>query len=231
MRSASARALATFVRSTLARRRAPLPVLKESDVSDARKEPSAFERLIIDLGPLVVFFAANAWRGIFTATAAFMVAISVAVILSLVRYRKVSILLLFSAFMVIVLGGLTIYLHQDWIIKVKPTIYYVLVASLLLIGLITDRNLLKAVLGSVYPGLSERGWKLLTRNWVAFFFAMAIANEIVWRTTSTEFWAGAKIWGFLPATFLFAIANVPMLMKHGLELSDKKDEPPVPPSQ
>jgi intracellular septation protein len=195
------------------------------------REPNAFERLIIDLGPLVVFFAANALRGIFTATAAFMVAITIAVIVSLVRYRRVSVLLLFSAFMVIVLGGLTIYFHKDWIIKIKPTIYYVLVASLLLIGLLSGRNLLKVALGSVYPGLSEQGWKLLTRNWVIFFFAMAAANEIVWRTTTTDFWAGSKIWGFLPATFLFAIANVPMLMKHGLELGDAKDEPPVPPSQ
>ena len=214
---------------------ARLPALKESDVNETvklAKEPNAFERLIIDLGPLVVFFAANAITGsVFKATGAFMAAITVAVVLSFIRYRRVSALLLFSAFMVIVLGGLTIYLHKDWIIKVKPTIYYLMVASLLLFGLLTKRNLLKAVLGSVYPGLSETGWKLLTRNWVIFFSVMAAANEIVWRTTSTEFWAGAKLWGFLPATFLFAIANVPMLMKHGLQLDDKKAEPPVPPSQ
>ena len=194
-------------------------------------EPGAFERLIIDLGPLVVFFAANAWRGIFTATAAFMAAILVAVIVSVVRYRKVSALLWFSAFMVVVLGGLTLYFHDERLIKMKPTIYYLLVASLLMFGLVTGRNLLKTVLGTVYPGLSELGWKILTRNWVLFFIVMAIANEIVWRTTSTSFWLGAKMWGFLPATFLFAIANVPMLMKHGLQLDEKKGEPPVPPSQ
>jgi intracellular septation protein len=202
-----------------------------NEIVKPAREPNAFERLAIDLGPLVVFFAANALRGIFTATAAFMVAITIAVIVSLIRYRRVSILLLFSAFMVIVLGGLTIYFHKDWIIKIKPTIYYVLVASLLLIGMLSGRNLLKVALGSVYPGLSERGWQLLTRNWVIFFFAMAAANEIVWRTTTTEFWAGSKIWGFLPATFAFAIANVPMLMKHGLDLGDAKDEPPIPPVQ
>jgi intracellular septation protein len=202
-----------------------------NEIVKPAREPNAFERLAIDLGPLVVFFAANALRGIFTATAAFMVAITIAVIVSLIRYRRVSILLLFSAFMVIVLGGLTIYFHKDWIIKIKPTIYNVLVASLLLIGLLSGRNLLKVALGSVYPGLSERGWQLLTRNWVIFFFAMAAANEIVWRTTTTEFWAGSKIWGFLPATFAFAIANVPMLMKHGLDLGDAKDEPPIPPVQ
>jgi intracellular septation protein len=200
-------------------------------VTEPRKEPNAFEKLLIDLGPLIVFFAVNAFRGIFTATAVFMAAIVVAVIVSLVRYRRVSALLWFSAFMVVVLGGLTLYFHDERLIKMKPTLYYLLVASLLLFGLLTERNLLKLVLGTVYPGLSERGWKLLTRNWVFFFIAMAIANEIVWRTTSTAFWLGSKMWGFLPATFLFAIANVPMLMRHGLQLGDAKDEPPVPPSQ
>jgi intracellular septation protein len=113
----------------------------------------------------------------------------------------------------------------------KPTLYYLFVAALLLFGLLTDRNLLKVALGTVYPGLSDKGWRLLTRNWVIFFVAMAIVNEIVWRTTSTSFWLGSKMWGFLPATFLFAIANIPMLMRHGLELDKAAEEPPVPPSQ
>jgi len=196
-----------------------------------RKEPGAGARLLIDLAPLLVFFGANYFRGIFTATAAFMAAITLAVIVSLVRYRRVSALLWFSAFMVLVLGGLTIWLHQEWVIKIKPTLYYLLVAGLLLFGLTTGRNLLKVALGTVYPGLSDEGWRLLTRNWIVFFVAMAIANEIVWRTTSTTFWAGSKLWGFMPATFLFALANVPMLVRHGLTLDTAKDEPPVPPSQ
>lgn len=196
-----------------------------------KKEPNALERLLIDLAPLIVFFATNYWRGIFTATAAFMVAITLAVIVSLIRYRRVSALLWFSAFMVLVLGGITIWLHKEWVIKIKPTLYYLSVAGLLLFGLATDRNLLKVALGTVYPGLSDRGWKLLTRNWVIFFFLMAIANEIVWRTTSTTFWAGSKLWGFVPATFLFALANVPMLVRHGLTLEAAEEKPPIPPSQ
>ena len=195
------------------------------------KEPGPLERLVIDLAPLAVFFAVNAWRGIFTATAAFMGAITLAVIVSLIRYRRVSALLWFSAFMVLVLGSLTIWLHKDWLIKMKPTIYYLFVAGLLLFGLSTGRNLLKVALGTVYPGLSDRGWRLLTRNWICFFIVMAMANEIIWRTTSTAFWLGSKLWGFVPATFLFAIANVPMLVRHGLTLEAAKDEPPVPPSQ
>jgi intracellular septation protein len=200
-------------------------------VTDKPKEPSPLARLVIDLAPLVVFFAVNNWRGIFSATAAFMGAITLAVIFSLVLYRKVSALLWFSAFMVLVLGTLTIVLHQEWLIKMKPTFYYLFVAGLLMFGLLTGRNLLKVALGTIYPGLSETGWRLLTRNWVLFFVAMAIANEVIWRTTSTSFWLGSKIWGFVPATFLFAIANVPMLLRHGLTLEAAKDEPPAPPSQ
>jgi intracellular septation protein len=132
--------------------------------------------------------------------------------------------------MVLVLGGVTIWLHDERFIKIKPTIYYTFVAGLLIFGLATGRNLLKMVLGTAYPGLSERGWQLLTRNWAAFFVVMAIINEAVWRTTSTDFWVGFKLWGFLPATFIFAIANVPMLMRHGMQL-EKKEEAPVPPSQ
>jgi intracellular septation protein len=194
------------------------------------KEPGTGARLMIDLGPLLVFFVVNAWLGIFAATAAFMAAITAAMLISKIKYRHISPLLWFSAVMVLVLGGLTLWLQNETFIKIKPTIYYLLVASLLAFGLATRRNLLKMVLGTAYPGLSERGWQLLSRNWAIFFAVMAGVNEGVWRSTSTEFWIGFKLWGFLPATFIFAIANVPMLMRHGLQL-EKKEEPPVPPSQ
>jgi intracellular septation protein len=199
-------------------------------VSDKPAEPGPMARLMIDLGPLVVFFAVNAWAGIFAATGAFMAAITAAMLISKLKYRHISPLLWFSAVMVLLLGGLTLWLHDETFIKIKPTIYYLIVASLLGFGLATKRNLLKMVLGSAYPGLSERGWQLLSRNWAIFFAVMAGVNEAVWRNSTTEFWIGFKLWGFLPATFLFAIANVPMLMRHGLQL-EKKEEPPVPPVQ
>lgn len=192
--------------------------------------PGAGARLLIDLGPLLLFFAVNAISGIFAATGAFMVAIVAAMIVSKIRYRHISPLLWFSGFMVLVLGGITLWLQNETFIKLKPTIYYTMVGGLLVFGLATGRNLLKSVLGSAYPGLSERGWQLLTRNWAIFFLAMAVVNEAVWRNTSTDFWVGFKLWGALPATFLFAIANVPMLMRHGMKL-DAKEEPPVPPTQ
>jgi intracellular septation protein len=180
------------------------------------KELGTGMRLALDLGPLVMFFVANARFGIFTATAAFMAAIVVAMGLSYALVRKVSALQLFSAFMVVVLGGLTIWLHNESFIKLKPTIYYSLVAGLLAFGLATGRPLLKSVLGSAYPGLDSEGWRKLTRNWAIFFAVMAVVNEAVWRNSSTDFWIGFKLWGAIPATLLFALANVPMLMRHGL---------------
>ena len=202
-----------------------------------KKEPSVLGRLMIDLGPLLVFFVVNFLAPvpdvlkIFYATGAFMAAMIVAMLISYLRYRHISPLLWFSGIMVVILGGVTIWLHNDVFIKMKPTVYYVFIASLLGFGLATRRNLLKMVLGAAYPGLSERGWQLLTLNWALFFLVMAVVNELVWRNTSTSFWIGFKLWGFLPATFLFAIANVPMLMKHGMQLDAGKEEPPVPPSQ
>jgi intracellular septation protein len=199
--------------------------------------PGAGVRLLIDLGPLLVFFLANFFAPvpdtlkIFVATGAFMVAMMVAMLVSQLKYRHISPLLWFSGLMVVVLGGLTIWLHNETFIKIKPTIYYSVVAALLVFGMYTGRNLLKMVLGSAYPGLSDRGWRLLTRNWALFFVAMAILNEIAWRTTSTDLWVSLKLWAFMPATFLFALANVPMLLKHGLTLEEPAEEVPVPPVQ
>ena len=198
------------------------------------REPTAGGRLFIDLGPLLVFFAANFFAPvpgpakIFVATGAFMAAMIAAMLYSQIRYRTISPLLWFSGVMVVIMGGITIWLHDETFIKLKPTLYYSLVAALLGFGMATKRNLLKTVLGSAYPGLSERGWQLLTRNWAIFFLVMACLNEAVWRTTSTDFWVGFKLWGFMPATFLFALANVPMLMRHGLTREEAKPEEPGP---
>jgi intracellular septation protein len=195
------------------------------------QEPTGLSKLLIDIGPLIVFFVTNfaapvpAALRIFVATGAFMVAMVTAMIYSAIRYQRISPLLLFSGFMVVILGGLTIWLHNDTFIKVKPTIYYVLVSGLLFFGLKTDRPFLKTVLGSAYPGLDESGWRLLTRNWAWFFAFMAVLNEAVWRTTTTDFWVGFKLWGAIPLTFLFAAVNVPMLMRHGLTKEEAEATP------
>jgi intracellular septation protein len=197
------------------------------------KELSGWTRLAVDVGPLLVFFLVNGFAPvpdmlkIFYATGAFMIAMVIAMIASRVLAGRVSPLLWFSGVMVVVLGGITIWLHDETFIKVKPTIYYGFVSALLLFGLKTRRNLLKLVLGSSYPGVTERGWQLLTRNWALFFVFMALVNEAVWRNTSTDFWISFKLWGALPAFFLFGLANLPMLLRHGLQLEDAKEEPPA----
>ena len=194
---------------------------------DQSREPTGAARLLIDIGPLLVFFLVNFVAPvpgpikIFVATGAFMAAMVVALVFAAIRYRYVSPLLLFSGVMVVILGGLTIWLQNEMFIKVKPTIYYGLVAALLAFGLAADKPLLKLVLGSAYPGLDEEGWRKLTRNWAIFFAVMALVNEAVWRNSTTDFWIAFKLWGAIPATLLFAVANVPMLMRHGLSAEEQ----------
>ena len=197
-------------------------------------EPQGGAKLLIDLGPLLVFFLVNflapvpAVMKIFVATGAFMVAMVAAMLFSAIRYHRISPLLWFSGVMVVILGGLTIWLHDESFIKMKPTFYYALVAGLLSFALATGRPLLRQVLGSTYPGLDVDGWQKLTRNWALFFAFMAVLNELVWRNSSTNFWIGFKIWGALPLTFLFAAANIPMLLKHGLMKEDAVPAEPGP---
>ena len=199
-----------------------------------KTEPQGGARLLIDLGPLLVFFLANFFAPvpsvmkIFVATGAFIIAMVAAMLYSAIRYRRISPLLWFSGSMVVILGGLTIWLHNEIFIKMKPTVYYVLVSALLWFGLLTDRPLLQSVLGSTYPGLNEDGWRKLTRNWALFFAFMAGLNEAVWRNSTTDFWVGFKLWGAIPLTFLFAAANIPMLIKHGLMREDAAPAEPGP---
>ena len=196
--------------------------------------PSAGSRLLVDVGPLIIFFLANYLAPvpgplkIFVATAAFMAAMIAAMVYSQIRFGKISPLLLFSGVAVIILGGLTIWLHDETFIKIKPTIYYALVAGLLGFGLATGRQFLKMVLGSAYPGLSDAGWRLLSRNWALFFAAMALLNEAVWRNSTTDFWVGFKLWGAIPLTFLFAALNIPMMMRHGLASEAEAAQEPGP---
>lgn len=200
-----------------------------------QRKPGVGATLLIDYAPLLLFFLTNFLapvpheQRIYWATGVFMVAMVAAMGFSLARYRRISPMLWVSGVMVVIFGGLTLWLQNDTFIKIKPTIYYGMVAALLFFGLRTGRNFLKVVLGTAYPGLRERGWHLLTRNWAAFFLLMALVNEAIWRSTSTDFWAGTKLWLFLPATFIFAAANVPMLLRHGLGDEKPAETPEMPP--
>lgn len=191
-------------------------------------------QLLIDVGPLLVFFAVNFFAPvpqalkIFVATGAFMAAMIAAMIYSAIRFRSISPMLWFSGVLVVIMGGITLWLHNETFIKMKPTIYYLFVSALLGFGLVADKPLLKRVLGAAYPGLDEEGWRKLTRNWAIFFLFLAALNEAVWRNTSTDFWVGFKLWGAIPLTFLFAAANVPMLIRHGLNREDAAPQEPGP---
>ncbi len=207
-------------------------------------------RLAIDYAPLVVFFLVNflapqsltmplvakfigplpdldaaaaliVSRAI-VATAAFMIATVIALIVSKLKLGSISPMLWISGALVLVFGGLTIYFHDPKFIQMKPTFVYAIFAAILFFGLLTGRPLLQQLLGTAYPGLSPEGWNKVTMNWALFFVAMALLNELVARTMSFDFWTAFKLWGVIPLTFLFALANVPMMMRHGL-MADARD--------
>lgn len=159
---------------------------------------------------------------VIVATGAFIVTTVIAMVVSQLKLGTISPMLWISGALVVIFGGLTIYFHDPSFIKMKPTFVYLLFAGTLGFGLLTGRPLLQQLLGTAYPGLSAEGWRKVTRNWALFFVGMALLNETVWRTTAPNpgdpiiFWAGFKLWGAIPLTMLFAFANVPMMLKHGL---------------
>ncbi len=176
-------------------------------------------KLVLDIGPLVLFFAANAKFGIYAATGSFMVAVLIALAVSYVMTRHIAVMPLVTAVIVLVFGGLTLFLHDELFIKLKPTIIYVLFGGTLLVGLALGKPLLGLLFESVFH-LTEEGWRKLTWRWAWFFFALAVANEIVWRTQTTDFWVSFKLFGVVPLTFLFGALQYPLLVKFS---ADKKD--------
>ncbi len=184
--------------------------------------------LLVDLGPLGIFLLTYWLAGVWVATGAFMVATLAALIWSKLKHGKISVLLMFSGVMVLFFGGLTIWLHDETFIKMKPTLYYLMVSGILFFGTLTKKPTLELVMAHAYPELSQRGWHLLTRNFAWFFIAMAVLNEIVWRNSSTGFWLGYKLWGALPLTLLFGGLNVPMILRHSpqAEADAEKDSQP-----
>jgi intracellular septation protein len=203
----------------------------------AKPQLNPFAKLALDLGPLILFFYANAKpalflplvapffpaiaadgerSGIFVATAVFMVAVMVSLIVSYILIRRLPLMPVVSAVIVVVFGGLTLMLHNDTFIKMKPTIIYVLFGAVLLGGLVLKKPFLEMVFDSVFR-LNEQGWRILTLRWALFFLAMAALNEIVWRTMSTDAWVSFKVFGVMPLTFVFAMLQYPVLTKYAVE--------------
>ena len=183
--------------------------------------------LMLDFGPLLVFFLGYKFYGMIVGTGAFMAAIAAAVILSKWKLGRVSPMLWLSAILVLFFGSLTIYFHDQRFIQIKPTIIYGFFAAMLLGGLMRGKALLKYLLQAAYDGLSEEGWRKLSRNWALFFLAMAGANEVMRAMLSFDTWLAVKVWGVTTVSFLFAAANIPMLMKNGLKLEKGEVEESV----
>lgn len=208
--------------------------------ADSKQKPAhnGTLSLALDFGPLLVFFltykgagwiwgAGNPITAMTFGTAAFMVSIVVAVIISKVKLGRVSPMLWLSALLILFFGGLTIYFHDQSFIQIKPTIIYSFFAAMLFAGLLRGKPLLKYLLQAAYDGLTHEGWLKLSRNWALFFVAMAVANEVMRRSMTFDTWLAVKVWGVTIVSVVFAAANIPMLMRHGLTLGDGLDSDEV----
>lgn len=211
-----------------------------------KKTPAPILKLTLEMGPLLLFFFANARptffapfvqlflpasllsgenAGLFTATAVLIPAVVLALIISYLRTRHLPVMPLVTAILVVIFGALTLYLQDPRFIKMKPTILYLAFGGALLGGLVFDKPLLPIVLDNAIE-LSERGWRILTWRWTFFFFALAIANEIVWRTQSSNIWVLFKFPGTVAIIFLFTLAQVPLMLRHEIKPEAKGEIPP-----
>jgi intracellular septation protein len=182
----------------------------------AKPQLNPLLKLVLDLGPLALFFYANSRYDIFVATGTFMVAVVVALAASYLLTRHLPIMPVVTAVVVVVFGGLTLILHNDTFIKIKPTIIYALFGGVLLGGLLFGKSFLGVVFDSLFH-LTEEGWRKLTLRWGLFFLALAVLNEIVWRNASTNVWVDFKVFGVVPLTFVFAALQYPLLKKYAAE--------------
>ena len=216
------------------------PPILERDPSDPQKKKESVNpllKLVLELGPLMVFFFANA-RGawlvqkfpvlaelggpIFVATGLFMAATAIALIASWLLTRTLPIMPMVSGVVVFIFGALTLYLQDDIFIKMKPTIVNTLFGGVLLGGLYFGRSLLGYVFDSAFS-LDAEGWKKLTFRWGLFFLFLALVNEVVWRNFSTDAWVTFKVWGIMPITLLFTFSQMPLILRHSLEDKPKEE--------
>lgn len=187
----------------------------QEGASDGARPINPLLKLAFELGPLLVFFVANSRADLFVATAAFMVASVVSLAALFAITRKLSIMPLVTAAIVLVFGGLTLWLQNETFIKMKPTLVNLLFAAVLGAGLLTNRPFLKIVLGTAFS-LDDLGWRRVTLAWTGFFVAMAVLNEVLWRTLSTDAWVTFKTFGSPALTFVFVIALSPLLSRHAV---------------
>ena len=176
----------------------------------------SFYKLLIDIGPLAVFFIFYTRSGLQASILPFMLATVIAVLFSYILEKKIPIMPTVGAGIVLLFGGLTIYFDNDVFFKMKPTIINILFAVILYGGILIKKPLLKYILGAALK-LEDVGWKILTQRWIGFFIALAVLNEIVWRTQSTDIWVNFKVFGILPITFIFTMTQFPLIKKYQIE--------------
>jgi intracellular septation protein len=185
-----------------------------------RKALNPMLKFALELGPLALFFIVYGRLGIFAATGILMASVLVTLGVSYAMLRRIPIMPLVTAVIVLIFGSLTIVFHDETLIKIKPTALYILFGAALFVGLWLKKPLLKILFDGALH-VTEEGWRKLTWRWAFFFLALAILNEIVWRTQTTDLWVKFKTFGFLPLTLLFALAQAPLIMKY-----ETKDEGP-----
>ena len=173
-------------------------------------------KLLIDIGPLAVFFIFYTRSGLQASILPLMIATVIAVIFSYILEKKIPVMPTVGAGIVLIFGGLTIYFDNEVFIKMKPTIINLVFAVILYGGMLIRKPLLKILLGAALK-LEEEGWRILTYRWIGFFIALAILNEIVWRTQSTDIWVNFKVFAILPITFIFTVTQFPLIKKYQIE--------------
>jgi len=194
----------------------------ESAARPQRKALNPIVKLVLELGPLALFFAVYSKLGIFAATGVLMAGVVVTLVVSYAMLRRIPIMPLVTAVIVLIFGSLTLFFHDETLIKIKPTALYLLFGAALFVGLALKKPLLKVLFDGALH-VTEEGWRILTWRWAFFFLALAVLNEIVWRTQTTDLWVKFKTFGFMPLTLLFALAQAPLIMRTETKEEEVKD--------
>lgn len=208
------------------------------------KPKTGWLNLLVDYGPVVIFFVVYRYylpsesgdpvgqmRAVLMSTGAFMVAAVTALVFSRFKFGHASPMLWLSTALIVGFGGLTILLRDPFWVQVKPTAIYMLFGVVLLFGVWRGQPYLKYLLEAAFEGLSDQGWLKLSRNWGIFFFALAVLNEVLRQVLSFDSWIAAKLWVFMPLSFLFTFTQLPMLMRHGLMAEAEEEVITDPPHE
>lgn len=188
-----------------------------------RKTLNPWLKFALELGPLALFFLVYGKLGIFAATGVLMAGVLVTLAVSYALLRRIPIMPLVTAVIVVAFGSLTLIFHDETLIKIKPTALYLLFGVALFVGLAIKKPLLKILFDGALH-VTEEGWRVLTWRWAFFFLALAVLNEIVWRTQTTDLWVKFKTFGFMPLTLLFALAQAPLIMRNEAKGEEKSEE-------